>query len=117
MATQSDSQKHAARARRLQGEILAAQGRFEKASHLLENSVAVSKLLRTPREIWLGSAALGLAFTRLGKEKDAERQLEAAVQSIESITAKIGVAELRRSFLSAERVSKIYRVLGRHAPD
>jgi len=116
MATESDSRKHAARAQRLQGEILAAQGRFEEATHLLESSVAVAERLRLPREIWLGSAALGQALIRLGKDEEAERQLEAAVQSIEAIAGKIGVAELRRSFLGAERVSEIYRALGRRPP-
>jgi len=83
---------------------------------MLEGSVASAERLRTPREIWLGGAQLSQTLARLGKEKEAERRLEAAVQSIESIAAKIGVAELRRSFLSAEKVAGVYRSLGRRPP-
>src|SRR5207245_613899 len=46
----------------------------------------------------------------------AEAQLTAAVDTIESIAAKLITPQLRRSFLAAERVVGVFQTLGRTAP-
>src|SRR5207247_3607723 len=61
-AIQCRQRKHAARALRLQGQILAAQGRLEDAARALTASLDQACMLGTARESWIGQAALGNVF-------------------------------------------------------
>ncbi len=116
VAIQCRQRKHAARALRLQGRILAAQGRLEDAARALTASLDQASMLGTARESWIGQAALGNVFTRLGRDTEAEAQLTAAAHTIESIAAKLVTPQLRRSFLAAERVADVFQTLGRTPP-
>src|SRR5262249_10647323 len=115
-ATECRQRKHAARAMRLQGEILAAQGRLEDAARTLSVSVDQARVLGTPRESWAGHAALGHVLTRCGRDTEAETQLTGAAQTIEAIAAKLVTPRLRQSFLGAEPVARVFRTLGRTPP-
>ncbi|HXL17944.1 MAG TPA: tetratricopeptide repeat protein [Streptosporangiaceae bacterium] len=116
LATQTDSRKHVARAQRLQGDILAASDRLDDAVRTLEASVRLAESLQTPREVWLGKAALGKVLARLGREHDAEAHFMQAAQTIEALADKLQTSSLRRSFLAAEAVADIYRTLGHRPP-
>jgi class 3 adenylate cyclase/tetratricopeptide (TPR) repeat protein len=116
LATQTDSRKHVARAQRLQGEVLAASGRLAEAAQALATSVHLAECLQTPREVWLGKAALGKVLARLGRDKEAEAQLTQATQTIEGIAAKLQTPRLHHSFLSAPPVLDIYAALGYRPP-
>jgi hypothetical protein len=72
--------------------------------------------LRTPREVWLGKAALGKVLVRLGREQDAEAHFIQATHTIEAIGDKLTTPHLRRSFLTAEPVVDLYRTLGQRPP-
>jgi len=115
-ATRCRQRKHAARAVRLQGEILAAQGRLADAADTLGVSLERARELGTARESWLGHAALGSVLARLGRDNDAERHLTEAVRTVESIAANLVTPAMRRSFLAAEPVARVFRALGRTAP-
>jgi hypothetical protein len=110
---QTLSPKHVARAQQLQGEILVATGRLDAALEPLRASVALAESLGTPRETWLGKAALSRVFARLGRDKEAEASFIGAAQTIEAIASKLTTPSLRRSFLGAEPVLDVYRTLGR----
>ncbi len=116
-ATRTDSQKHVVRARMLQGEILAVSGRLAEGAELLGASVQLAERLGTPREVWIGKAALGRVLNRLGRDKEAEAHLAEAARTIEAIAGKLRTPSLHRSFLSAEPVLEIYRTLGRRPPE
>jgi ATP/maltotriose-dependent transcriptional regulator MalT len=116
LATQTDSRKHVVRAQRLQGDILAASGRLAEAAQALVASVHLAEQIQTPREVWLGQAALGKVLTRLGRDKEAEAQLTQATQTIEAIAATLHIPRLRHSFLSAAPVLEIYALLGHRPP-
>jgi class 3 adenylate cyclase/tetratricopeptide (TPR) repeat protein len=115
-ATQCRQRKHAARALRLQGQILAAQGLLADAARALTASLDQARTLGTARESWIGQVALGNVLTRLGQDREAEAQLTAAAQTIESIAAKLVAPKLRRSFLAARPVADVFQTLGRTAP-
>ena len=115
LATQSDSRKHIARARWLQGEVLAARGQLDKAVQVLEASVHIAEQLQTPREVWLGKAALGRVLAWLGRDREAETVYGQALQTIEAIAATLQMPRVRRSFLSAAPVQEVYTTLG-HRP-
>ena len=108
--------KHATRAVRLQGDILAAQGRLADAARVLTASVDQARVLGTARESWIGHAALGQVLTRLGQDREAEAQLIAAADTIESIATNLVTPHLRQSFLGASRVADVFQALGRRAP-
>jgi class 3 adenylate cyclase/tetratricopeptide (TPR) repeat protein len=114
--TQRRQRKHATRALRLQGAILAAQGRLEDAARVLTTSLDQARVLGTVRESWIAQAALGHVFTRLGRDREGEAQLTAAAHTIESIATKLVTPHLRQSFLAAEPVANVFRTLGRRAP-
>jgi tetratricopeptide (TPR) repeat protein len=116
LATQTDSRKHIARAQRLQGAVLAASGRLEEAAPMLAASVHLAERLQTPREVWLGQAALGKVLVRLGRDKGAEAQLTQATQTIEAIAANLHTPRLYHSFLSAAPVLDIYTAVGHRPP-
>jgi class 3 adenylate cyclase/tetratricopeptide (TPR) repeat protein len=107
--------KHETRALRLQGAILAAQGRLEDAARVLTASLDQSHRLGTVRESWIGQAALGEVLTRLGREREAEQRLGAAADALESIAARLAAPQRRRTFLAAEPVARVFQALG-HTP-
>lgn len=104
------------RAHRLQGEVLAASGRLAEAAQALATSVHVAERLQIPREVWLGKAVLGKILARLGRDREAEAQLIEAIQTVEGIATHLQTPRLRHSFLSAESVLDVYRILGRRPP-
>ena len=104
------------RAQQLQGDILAASGQLDEAARTLEASVRLAESLQTPREIWLGKAALGKVLAQLGREQDAEARFLRATHTIEAIAATLQTLSLRRSFLAAEPVVDLYRTLGHRPP-
>jgi tetratricopeptide (TPR) repeat protein len=116
LATQTDSRKHMVRAQRLQGEVLAASGRLEAAAQALATSVQLAEQLQTPREVWLGKAALARTLAQLGRDKEAEAQLTQATRTIEAIAANLHTPRLRHSFLNAAPVLDVYAVLGQRPP-
>jgi class 3 adenylate cyclase/tetratricopeptide (TPR) repeat protein len=116
LATQTDSRKHVARAQRLQGDILAASGRLEEAAQALATSVYLAEHIQTPREVWLGKAALGKVLARLGRDKEAEAQLTQATLTFEAIAANLQKPRVHHSFLSAAPVLDIYAALGHQPP-
>jgi len=115
-ATQCRQRKHATRAMRLQGQILAAEGQLEDAARVMTASLDQARGLGTARESWIGHAALGRVLTRLGRDREAEEQLTAAARTIESIAAKLTTPRMRQHFLAAEPVTLVFQTLGRDAP-
>jgi tetratricopeptide (TPR) repeat protein len=116
LATQSDARKHMARAQLLQGEVLMGQGRYADAARIVQAAVRLAEQIRTPREVWLGQAALGKALLRLNREQEAEAYLLQATQTIEAIATNVRTLSLRHSFLSAAPVLDIYAALGHRPP-
>ena len=83
---------------------------------MLEASVRLAQDLKTPREVWMGSFALGELLVRLGKDKEAEDAFNAAAGTIESIASALKTDAFIRSFLAAAPVIEVFRVLGRTPP-
>jgi tetratricopeptide (TPR) repeat protein len=113
-ARKTYARKHEPRAQRLLGEILAASGRLNEAVPLLQASVTGAQDLRTRREIWMGTLALGKTFVRVGKDKEAETAFNTAAETIESIAAALKTDSLIQSFLAAPLVREVFQILGRH---
>jgi hypothetical protein len=87
-----------------------------EAAQALAASVHLAEHIQTPREVWLGKAALGKVLARLGRDKEAEAQLTQATQTIEAIAANLHTPRLHHSFLSAAPVLDIYAALGHRPP-
>jgi hypothetical protein len=78
--------------------------------------VTLAVELGTPREVWLGRAALGRVLDRLGRDRDAGAQLAQAADTIAGIAETLTTASLRWSFLGAEPVVEVYRARNRRPP-
>lgn len=115
LATQTDSQKHMARAQWLRGEVLAARGQLAEAAQVLEASVQLAAQLQTPREVWMGQAALGNVCVKLGRDQEAEYAYLQARQTLDAIAARLQTPRLRVALLSAAPVLDVYTTLG-HCP-
>jgi class 3 adenylate cyclase/tetratricopeptide (TPR) repeat protein len=109
--------KHIARADWLRGEILAKSGKLQDAARAFDASASLAEKLKTPRELWFARAALGRVLAQLRRDKEAESNFVKALSAIETIASNVTVPRLRRSFLDAEPVRDVYKVLGRRTPD
>lgn len=116
LATQTGSQKHMARAQRLQGEIMVAIGQLGEATQTLRLSIRLAEHINTPREVWLGQAALGQVLMQLGQEREAETHFNRAAQTIEAIASQVETRQLRQSFVHAAPVLAVYNTLHRRPP-
>ena len=83
---------------------------------MLTSSLEQAGQLKTPRESWIGQAALGDVLARLGREREAERHLSAAADTVEALAVKLVAPPRRRAFLAAEPVTRLFHVLGRARP-
>jgi hypothetical protein len=83
---------------------------------VLASSTSLAAALSTPRELWMGKAALGKVLARLGRDEEAAAQVAGAAHTIEAITTKLATPRLRRSFLTAAPVVAVYRALGHRPP-
>jgi class 3 adenylate cyclase/tetratricopeptide (TPR) repeat protein len=113
LATRCRHRKHAARARALQGRILAGRDRLEDAVTAFRDSLDVAEGLGTLREGWMGQAALAQALGRLGRDREAEVALARAGTALDAIVSKLTMPGLRDRFLEAEPVHEVYRLIGR----
>jgi len=98
-----------------------AEGSFcpppgDRTGAVLTASIDQARVLGTARESWISRAALGQILTRLGQDREAEAQLIAAADTIESIATNLVTPHLRQSFLGASRVADVFQALGRGAP-
>ena len=117
LAARSDARKHVARAQGLQGRVLHAQGRLDEAARVLRASIRLAETVKTPREAWMGRAALGRVSYQMGSDKDAEALFTEAARTIETIAGGLTTPSLRSGFLSAPPVAEVYRMIGRRPPD
>jgi tetratricopeptide (TPR) repeat protein len=116
LARKTCARKHEVRALRLQGEILAANGRINEGLPLIQASVGLAEELQTRRDVWAGTLALGKTLIRLGKDDEAEVSFKTAAAAIEWIAAGLKTDSLIRSFLSAPPVLEVFQALGRRLP-
>ena len=110
---ESNSRKHIARAKRLQGEIHAAAKSHDEARAKLREAIDLAVAIGTPREEWLSRAALAKLLLAHGNDADAEAELIRAANIVEFVAGRIQTAGLRESFLNSRPVSGIFTVLKR----
>jgi len=82
---------------------------------VLEASVRLAETLQTLREVWLGKAALGKVLAGWAKTRRPKRN-HTGCESDRGNRRETKTSRLRRSFLGAEPVLEVYRLLGRRPP-
>lgn len=115
LATHVDARAHIAEAKRVLGEIAAAQDRLPEAVTLLRAAVTLAEHIHAAHPLWRAAGALGGVALRHGDEREAETHLTQAAQTIEAIAAELSDARLRSAFTRAAPVADVYRRLG-HRP-
>jgi tetratricopeptide (TPR) repeat protein len=116
MASRSDSRKHIARARRLQGMVLAANGRLEDAAGTLESSVTLAAQIGTHPDVWIARCSLGQVLLKLGRDREAEEQFMGAFRTLEAIANNLHTPGLKKALLASQPVAELYSALGRRPP-
>lgn len=116
MASHSDSRKHIARARRLQGMVLAANGRLEDAVGTLESSVTLSAQIGTNPDVWIARCSLGQVLLKLGRDREAEEQFMSALRTLEAMANNLHAPGLKKALLASQPVAELYSALGRKPP-
>ena len=116
MASRSDSRKHIARARRLQGMVLAANGRLEDAAGTLGSSVTLAAQIGTHPDVWTAKCSLGQVLLKLGREREAEEQFMGALRTLEAIADKLHTPGLKKALRASQPVAELYSALGRRPP-
>ena len=116
MATRTDSRKHIARARRLQGMVLAANGRLEDAAGTLESSVTLAAQIETHPDVWIARCSLGQVLLKLGRDREAEEQFMNALRTLEAIANNLHTPGLKKALLASQPVAELYSALGRRPP-
>jgi tetratricopeptide (TPR) repeat protein len=84
---------------------------------ILEASVKLAEELKTPRESWMGRSALGKVLVALGRDKEAESEFMKAAATIEAVGARLKTPALVGSFLVAQPVCEVYKILGGRPPE
>jgi class 3 adenylate cyclase/tetratricopeptide (TPR) repeat protein len=116
MASRHDSRKHIARARQLQGMVLAANGRLEDAVKTLESSLALAEQIGTRPDVWSARLNLGQVLLKLGRERAAEEQFTSALGTLEMIANNLHTQSLKKALLASQPVAELYSALGRRPP-
>ena len=116
MATRTDSRKHIARARRLQGMVLAANGRLEDAAGTLESSVTLAAQIGTHPDVWIARCSLGQVLLKLGRDREAEEQFMKALRTLEAIATNLHTPGLKKALLASQPVAESLSALGRRPP-
>jgi tetratricopeptide (TPR) repeat protein len=116
MASRSDSRKHIARARRLQGMVLAANSRLDEAAGAVESSVTLAEQIGTLPDVWMARCALGQVLLKLGRDREAEVQFMNALRTLEGIANNLQTPGLKKALLASPPVAELYSALGRRTP-
>src|SRR5262249_5160037 len=98
------------------GAVLAARGQLAEAVPVLEAAVRRAAQLQTPRELWMGQAALGRVFAQLGRDAEAEHAYRQATQTLDALAARLRSPPVRRALLSAAPVLEVYTAVGSSPP-
>lgn len=116
MASHHDSRKHIARAQRLEGMVLAANGRLEDAVGALESAVTLAAQIGTHPDLWIARCSLGQVLLKLGRDRRAEEQFMSALQTLEAIANNLHTPGLKKALLASQPVAELYSALGRKVP-
>ena len=91
---------------RKQGELFTARGEvyyklqdFPKALANYQKGMQISQKIGSPEGIWKAQYGIGKVSEKLGKDEGAEKNYDQAIETIESIRAKLTAKTLKESFM------------------
>jgi tetratricopeptide (TPR) repeat protein len=109
VALLNSSAKNVVKGRRLQGQILLAQGRFKEAEEELASALATAHEVGNPPQLWKTHAAIGELRRAEARPEEARRAYTEALSVIEGVAASLTDQRLRDTFLHSEHVEAIRR--------
>jgi len=107
LAERTESRKYVALGRRLRGEILLAGGRVPEGLAELRGALTVAEAVACPRVIWEAAGALGRALVGVGREDEARRVYESALEALSGTLPRIPDARLQETLLASEPVARL----------
>ena len=115
LAEETWSRKYIVKGRRLRGQALAAEGRFDNAEQELSAALGIAIELANPPQLWKTRAALGELRRAQGKPKEAQRTCAEALLVVDEVAARLNDEKLRDTFRHSGQVEAIRPAAGTHA--
>jgi tetratricopeptide (TPR) repeat protein len=100
--------KYQVRSGRLQGNIYAAQGRFDAAETELQQSLKCAKQLGNPTQLWKTHQALGDLLLKKSKSEDAKAQFQTALKVVQGISEGLTDVELKGDYLQSNPIQELF---------
>jgi class 3 adenylate cyclase/tetratricopeptide (TPR) repeat protein len=107
VAERTESRKYVTVGRRLRGEILLAGGQGPQGLAELRGALTVAEAVACPRVIWEAAGALGRALVGVGREDEARRVYESALEALSGTLPRIPDARLQETLLASEPVARL----------
>jgi predicted ATPase/class 3 adenylate cyclase len=104
--------KYQVRSGRLQGNIYAAQGKFDEAQNELQQALKMAEQLGNPTQLWKTHQALGGLFFKQGKNDHASAKYLNTIKIVQGIAEKLTDPELKEGFLHSEPIREVFAQAG-----
>ena len=96
------------RSGRLQGNIYAAQGRFDEAETELQQTLKCAKRLGNPTQLWKTCQAVGNLYHNHGSAGESIRYYHKALGVVQNMAAGLSESELKEGFLQSAPIQELF---------
>jgi class 3 adenylate cyclase len=100
--------KYQVRSGRLQGNIYAAQGKFDEAEAELQQTLKLARKVGNPTQIWKTHQALSNLYHKQSKRDQASTECLNALKIVQGIAEKLTDPELKEGFLESETIREVF---------
>jgi class 3 adenylate cyclase/tetratricopeptide (TPR) repeat protein len=100
--------KYQIRGGRLQGNIHAANGKYDDAEAELDQTLERAQHFGNPTQLWRTQQALGNLYARMDREADALDQYRAARDVVQGVADGLTDPELKEGFLNAGPIREVF---------
>jgi tetratricopeptide (TPR) repeat protein len=100
--------KYQVRSGRLQGNIYAAQGKFDEVQTELQQALKLAEQLGNPTQLWKTCQALGNLVFKQGKADQAGTQYRNALKIVQGIAEDLTDPELKEGFLQSKQIRQVF---------
>ena len=102
--------KYQVRARRLNGNVLAAQGKDKKAESELKKALRLARELGNPTQLWRTRQSLGDLYSKQGRSQQAATQYHGALKVVKEVVDGLTDPELKEGFLNSAPIRELFNL-------
>jgi class 3 adenylate cyclase/tetratricopeptide (TPR) repeat protein len=105
--------KYLVRSGRLQGNIYAAQGKFNEAKTQLQQTLKWAQQLGNPTQLWKIHQALGTLYHNHGHALESIKYYHKALGVVQNMAAGLSESELKEGFLQSAPIQELFAQTGK----